>query len=91
MKQAKIALTAVAVLAVVGGALAFKAQRGQSVVVYTATEIGVPKTTYCSIAATVNNATTENLGASFTTKARLTPAPVTLTGACPTLTLYSFQ
>lgn len=37
MKQAKFALTAVAILAVVGGALAFKASRGFNTTVFTNT------------------------------------------------------
>jgi len=50
MKQAKLVLTAVGVLAVIGGALAFKASRQQNTF-YTETKTtinGVPRT-YCTV------------------------------------------
>lgn len=42
MKKAKIMFTAIAVLAVVGGALAFKAQKFSSHIVYTTNAAGQP-------------------------------------------------
>ncbi|WP_142686585.1 hypothetical protein [Chitinophaga polysaccharea] len=86
MKQAKLALTAVAVLAVVGGALAFKASRTTDVNLYTASI--VDGKTYCSVPAIRENATLQSgpgTGATFTTVASLSPN--TLVAPCPTITL----
>ncbi|MGF6850208.1 hypothetical protein QFZ51_005443 [Chitinophaga sp. W3I9] len=83
MKKAKFALTAVAILAVVGGALAFKASRNFDVVVYTQTIS--QGTTYCTFKTLVENATITGAGATFTTKASLAPT----TAPCPVITLRS--
>jgi hypothetical protein len=83
MKKAKFALTAVAVLAVIGGALAFKANRNLQLPVYTQTvSNGV---TYCSFT-TIANASIGGSGVTFTTKASL--APNTLPSTCPVITLH---
>ncbi|MEV4886040.1 hypothetical protein MRBLMN1_004597 [Chitinophaga ginsengisegetis] len=84
MKQAKLALTAVAVLAVVGGALAFKARTVQTPIYTEKASLG---TIYCSVATTTNGVDDENApGATFTVKASL--APKTLPGTCPVITLH---
>lgn len=90
MKQAKFALTAVAVLAVIGGALAFKASRGVNANIYTASIVAGK--TYCSVPVTLSNTTAASLpfaGPTFTTSAsfsqNLDPAP------CPVITLRQVQ
>lgn len=81
MKKAKFALTAVAVLAVVGGALAFKASRGNQIQVYT------ESAGKCNVTTTLFDRTLNGVGQTFTTKFSIAP---TLT-PCPVQTVYSLQ
>lgn len=84
MKQAKIALTAIAVVAVVGGALAFKAQRSADPLqLYTQTVVG--NQTVCTVPTSTSFYTT-NLasgGATATFRASLAPTNI----PCPIITL----
>ncbi|MGF6850209.1 hypothetical protein QFZ51_005444 [Chitinophaga sp. W3I9] len=83
MKIAKIALTTVIFLAVIGGTLAFKATRNFDVRVYTATITN--GRTFCTVPTIVENATITGPGIAFTTVATLFPA--TIAAPCPTITL----
>lgn len=60
MKQAKLALTVVAVFAVVGGALAFKARQAEAKVFRNTTIDGVAKCTLQSIVEDYTTATNGN-------------------------------
>lgn len=79
MKQAKIALTAVAILAVVGSAVAFKANR----ILHTYYKTN-PTNGFCSLATQIRaDVTTSVVPGAFTT--RLATAP--LKTACPQITV----
>jgi hypothetical protein len=81
MKRAKFALTAIAVFAVVGGALAFKANRTANQF-YRTTVLGGN----CTSATTVLYTATPNGNPAITQSTYYT-TPVA--GACPTLVIYS--
>lgn len=83
MKKAKFALTAVAIFAVVGGALAFKASRLFTLQVYTQ-KIAGNCTEPVTIPATLNSLA----GSAFTTTATTVPTPNV---ACTTIKLYANQ
>ncbi|MEV4886039.1 hypothetical protein MRBLMN1_004596 [Chitinophaga ginsengisegetis] len=86
MKKEKIALTIVLLSTIVGGALAYKASRGETTIVYIQKTIqGI---IYCSVPTVLQNATVEPIGFPFNTVASLNPN--TLPGTCPFLTLYSY-
>jgi len=84
MKQVKIAFTAVAVFAVVGGALAFKANRvGQKVYTHD------PADTRPSACTKVFNEKTLELSDQFITKTLASVAPTTIN--CPLVSIYQGQ
>ncbi|MGF6928274.1 putative esterase YcpF (UPF0227 family) [Chitinophaga sp. W2I13] len=83
MKQAKFALTAVAVLAVVGGALAFKASRGETLVGFYATTA----TAQCTIPTAIANRTLQPNGAGVTTLFSV----ISTTKPCPVVNTYVLQ
>jgi hypothetical protein len=82
MKRAKLMLTAIAVFAVVGGALAFKANRvpNPNLFRYNGTDCVAPTTI------TYSNTTTNLSQLGFTTTYYAT---ATHAGACPLTTLYT--
>ena len=89
MKQAKIALTAVAILAVVGGALAFKAERGAKTTYFTNTTIG--ENVYCTVPNTINNFRTQVGGGVTTVLPLASTVSLTSTACTQDLILYPFQ
>ena len=88
MKKAKLMLSAIAVLAVVGGAFAFKASR-QPVRFFSntiTTTVGGAPTTLCTVPYTIPYTTAIVLGApTFATSVSLISKP---TASCPLTTLY---
>ena len=80
MKKVKILLSAVAVFALVGGALAFKANKPRSVFVHDANDARVSACTKQIFAATL----TANAVPVLTTRATLFPT----NSGCPIVTIY---
>jgi hypothetical protein len=85
MKRAKIMLTAVGLLAVVGGALAYKAARVPQAL-YTTNALGQCKVTFFTSLTTVPQFVGQQ---PITTTNRYSTA--TTNAACPTLTLYTIE
>lgn len=81
MKRARIVLTAVAVLAVCGGAVAFKASRGNNILVYTESN------GRCNMFATLSDCTLSGLGNSIMTRFSLASTTV----SCPVRYVFSLQ
>lgn len=83
MKRAKIALSAIAILAVVGGAFAFKAQRDVNTALFSYNG------TNCTVAAAKTYTTAIQVGqAGFTSTLYGT---VSKTGVCLTTTWYTIE
>ncbi|NLR60709.1 hypothetical protein HGH93_21545 [Chitinophaga polysaccharea] len=82
MKKAKVILTAVGVLAIAGGALAFKATRSANTF-YTSNAAGQCKVT------TQLFYTTDPLAANTTITVPLTASTKTTNAACPIIPVYS--
>jgi hypothetical protein len=89
MKKAKIMLSAIAILAVVGGAFAFKAQRSGAVLYYYDT-IDHKCTATALLPYTTNRAIADD-PTPITSLRYSTTAVNVLNQLCPTITVYSFN